>query len=192
MQVLPENTKAIDQVVKILKSGGIVAHATETCYGLACDLSNPDAVRKLFEIKNRPLTYPVSALFETVTQAKKYVKWNDRAEELATKYLPGPLTLILPMKSDAPEILYPVPDGSKTIGVRISPNTTAQRLAQLFGKPISTTSANMHGEPNPFSAQAIIDQGVKPDLIIDSGELKPTDVSRVIDLTGSEEKILRS
>ena len=191
MQVLPENSKSIDQAIEILKAGGVVVHATETCYGLACDLSNPDAVKKLFQIKQRPLTQPVSALFENILQAKEYVEWNNRAEELATKHLPGPLTLILPVRSDAPEVLYPMPDGSKKIGVRVSPHTTAQRLVQRFGKPISTTSANMHDQPNPFSVQEIIDQGVEPDLIIDSGELKPTKVSKVIDLTNPKEKILR-
>jgi len=191
MQVLPENSKAIDQAIEILNSGGVVAHATETCYGLACDLSNPDAVRKLFKIKGRPEDMPISALFESVTQAKEFVEWNDRAEELAAEHLPGPLTLILPVKADAPETLYPIPEGSSTIGVRVSPHAAAQRLVQRFGKPISTTSANMHGEPNPFSAKEIQDQGVKPDLIIDSGELKATDASKVIDLTSGEEKVLR-
>jgi len=192
MQVLPESSESIDRAIEILKSGGVVAHATETCYGLACDLSNPNAVKKLFKIKDRPENMPVSALFESITQAKEFVEWNDRAEELAAEHLPGSLTLILPVKSDAPETLYPIPEGSSTIGVRVSPHAAAQRLVQRFGKPISTTSANMHGEPNPFSAQTIIDQGVEPNLIIDSGELKPTKVSKVINLTNHGEKILRS
>ena len=191
MQVTEEDSKAIDQAMEVLKAGGVVAHATETCYGLACDLTNPEAVAKLFKIKGRPTDSPVSALFESVTEAKEYTVWNERAEELAAQNLPGPLTLILPVKPDAPQKLYVTPEGAKTIGVRVSPHTTAQRLVQRYDYPLSTTSANAHGKPNPFSVKEIQDQGVKPDLIIDSGELKPTEVSKVIDLSLGEEKVLR-
>ncbi len=107
MKVIPFSNQAIADALTVLQNGGVVAHATETCYGLACDLSNPDAVTKLFAIKQRPESQPVSALFASVDEAKKYVEWNDRAEELAAQYLPGPLTLILPLRSDSPKKLFP-------------------------------------------------------------------------------------
>src|SRR5262245_56720739 len=109
MRLLPVSAGALQEALSLLQNGGVVAHATETCYGLACDLRNPDAVTRLFVIKRRPLTQPVSALFASVEDAKRYVEWNDRAEELARTYLPGPLTLILPLRPDAPARLFPMP-----------------------------------------------------------------------------------
>ncbi len=210
MYLRPSSSKNNDDALDVLRNGGVIAHATETCYGLACDLSNPEAVAKLFRIKKRPNSQPVSALFASVEQAKEYVEWNDEAEELARKYLPGPLTLILPMRLDAPHQLFVKPDAGhktqdirekdppssvlrlesyvqQTLGIRLSSSSIAQELVSRFGRPISTTSSNIHGEPNPYDAKEIakrfeseIDQ---PDLILDSGILPPTPPSTIIDLT---------
>lgn len=179
--------QAIREAVDVLHNGGVVAHATETCYGLACDLANPDAVARLFAVKRRPGDHPVSALFASIAQAKEHVIWNERAEALLP-YLPGPLTLILPLAPDSP--LLPVPAGSSTIGVRISSHPHAQALALAAGIPLSTTSANLHGHANPYSVEDIENQFIhadnEPDLILDSGVLAHTPPSTVIDLTGSE------
>jgi L-threonylcarbamoyladenylate synthase len=129
----------------------------------------------------------VSALFPSIEAAKEFVQWNTRAEALAEKYLPGPLTLILPLRRSA-HPLFPTPEGGKTVGVRISPHPIASSLALLFGEPLSTTSANLHGKPNPYSvadlAEQFDHQPVQPDLILDSGILPPTPPSTVLDLTG--------
>ena len=202
MIVLSPTAINIAQAVSILRSGGIVAHATETCYGFACDLGNADAVAKLFRIKKRPETQPVSALFASLNQAKEYLLWNDRAEELA-KELPGPLTLILPLRSDAPTSLFPIAPYMRadrthvpiTIGLRLSPNPIARALVEQFGRPISTTSANLHGLPSPYSAKEIVAQyeneDAKPDLILDSGILERRPPSKIVDLTAEDERILR-
>lgn len=197
MHIVSPNTSGIAEALEVLKAGGVVAHATETCYGLACDLRNPEAVKKLFAIKKRPANMPVSALFPSVEDAKKYVVWNDRAEEWAEKALPGPLTLILPMRADAPFALHPTADdSSKTIGVRVSPHSVALTLIEQFGSPLSTTSANIHGKPNPYAATDITTQFTNvsdtPDLIIDSSILPQTPPSKIVDLTGSEERTVRA
>jgi len=202
LNILPPSSQALDQALTILQKGGIVAHATETCYGFACDLTNPEAVQRLFAIKKRPSEQPVSALFPSIEEAKKYVEWNDRAEELAKKHLPGPLTLILPLRSDAPMPIFPSLLStsnfplSTSLGIRVSSHPLAQSLVERFGKPLSTTSANPHGQPNPYSAEEISKQfrgeNLQPDLILDSGPLSPTPPSTVIDMTpGSERKTMR-
>jgi L-threonylcarbamoyladenylate synthase len=210
LRTLPASNTAIEEALKILRDGGIVAHATETCYGFACDLTNPNAVVRLFTIKQRPADQPVSALFPSVDEAKRYVEWNERAEELAKKFLPGPLTLILPIHPDAPCKLFltqqqttnskqranqltskraneRIPANELTIGIRVSSHTLATQLALKFGRPLSTTSANLHGKPNPYSAEEIVEQyrreEFQPDLILDSGALAPTSPSTVMDLT---------
>lgn len=192
MMILPYSDEAIREAVRILRDGGVVAHATETCYGLACDLSNVDAVKKLFAIKQRPEMQPVSGLFQSVEEAKLYVEWNDRAEELAAKYLPGPFTMILPLMHGAPLRLFPIPTpDAPTIGIRVSSSPIAQALVMAFNAPLTTTSANLHGQPNPYSAQDIemqfAHQEIRPDLIIDSGILDQNPPSTVIDLTKNEQ-----
>ena len=104
-----EASKGLIEAIHILKRGGVVAHATETCYGLACDLANPAAVAKLFAIKQRPLDQPVSALFVSIEEAKKWVEWSDEAEKLAAEFLPGPLTLILPLRKKYIGKIFPIP-----------------------------------------------------------------------------------
>ena len=191
---LAESDSALREALQILHEGGIVAHATETCYGLACDLTNPRAVEKLFAIKERSTHQPVSALFSSLEEAKKYVCWNANAQALADQYLPGPLTLVLPQREDAPHRLFPTPSGGSTLGIRISPHPFALRLAEAFGTPISTTSANIHGFPSPYSAEDIekqfLGRTARPQLIIDGGILPARPSSTVIDLT-SESQIRR-
>lgn len=194
MKIVPFSESAITEAIAVIKNGGVIAHATETCYGFACDLRNIDAVKKLFAIKQRPETQPVSGLFSSIEEAKKYVLWNERADELAEKYLPGPLTMILPLRPDAQAQLHPtlqftIHNSQFTIslGVRISSHPHAQQIASAIGFPISTTSSNLHGQPNPYSAEDIRkqfeDQKDQPDLVLDSGTLPQVPPSTVIDLT---------
>lgn len=189
MRILPASPEAIDEALRVLAQGGVVGHATETCYGFACDLTNQAAVATLFLVKQRPTSLPVSGLFSSVEEAKNYVEWNASAEELAVKFLPGPLTIILPIRNDASHRLFPTSAGGKTLGVRISSHPLAQELAKKFGKPITTSSANVHGQPNPYSVADIQSQFRHaehfPDLLLDSGVLAPTPPSTVINLTGS-------
>ncbi|MDD5469773.1 MAG: L-threonylcarbamoyladenylate synthase [Candidatus Peribacteraceae bacterium] len=195
MFVLKSSEDWQPKALEVLAQGGCIAHATETCYGLACDMTNLRAIAHLFRIKQREETQPVSALFASVDEAKEYVEWTDRAQELATGKLPGPLTLILHLRDDAPLQLFPAPSGGRTVGVRVSPHPVALELVRTFGKPVSTTSANVHGAPNPYDAATILEQfdGLPdvPDMIIDSGPIAATPPSTVIDLT-SGGKILRT
>lgn len=196
MRFLSAKREKVGKACTILTQGGIVAHATETCYGFACDLTNLDAVQRLFTLKKRPVNQPVSALFPSIEEAKKYVEWNDRAEELAQQHLPGPLTLILPLRKGTLLPLFPVPSSHEgTLGVRVSSHPVAQQLVAQFGKPLSTTSANLSGQRSPYSAEEIMeqfhDQQLQPDLILDSGELPRNPPSRVIDLSGESEIVVR-
>ena len=205
LRILPESPASLQEALQVLQSGGIVIHATETCYGLACDLRNPIAVARLFAVKDRPLEQPVSALFSSIEDAKKYVEWNDRAEALAKEFLPGPLTLILPARKDMPYPLFIVPKVEavgnnfatqlSTIGLRISSHPFAMQLVQAFGSPLSTTSANVHGKPSPYSAEEILEQyenmREKPDLILDAGPLPFRKPSRIIDCTGTSDILRR-
>ncbi|KKU20103.1 MAG: Sua5/YciO/YrdC/YwlC family protein [Candidatus Saccharibacteria bacterium GW2011_GWA2_46_10] len=234
MQIFPASPQAITYAIAILKLGGVVAHATETCYGLACDMTNPQAVEKLFRIKQRKPSQPVSALFPSIVASREWVEWCEEALTLAKKELPGPLTIVLPAKKEKLNMIYTAPKWKveqpsprlrpsrsgkwKMIGIRVSSHPVAMELAKFFGKPISTTSANVSGNQPTYSVQNIIDQfqqpNVKtckrenlktccqevhafplisePDLIIDSGELEKRPPSRVIIFENGKVKTLRA
>jgi L-threonylcarbamoyladenylate synthase len=198
VEVLPASAEGIARALATLSDGGCIAHATETCYGLACDLQNLDAVANLFATKDRPTGQPVSALFASLEQAKEYVVWNACAEELAV-HLPGPLTIILELRADAPSALFPNPTPNSrlpTLGIRISSHPLAQALASGFGSPLVTTSANVHGRPETYSAEEILAQCAgrerKPDLLLDSGPLSRVPPSTVIDCASNVRRIVRA
>lgn len=193
MNILPSNPATIRKAVQALRAGQTVCHATETCYGLACDMRNPKAVADLFIIKDRPDHMPVSALFESVEHAKIYVEWNTLADQLSREHLPGPLTIVLPLRKDSG--LFATPQGTETVGIRISPHPVAMKLVRMFGGPITTTSANIHGLPTPNSPEEIQKQfkGVNaiPSMLIDSGPLQNGFSSTVISVVGGSLEILR-
>lgn len=197
MEVVPVSQGGITRAIEVLLRGGIVVHATETCYGLACDLTNPDAVKKLFDLKKRPYDQPVSALFYSVEDAKKYVVFSERALDIADKYLPGPLTIVLPRRDDAPNLWLTANGSGKDpwIGVRISSHPVARALAEAMKRPIATTSANLHGKPNPYSVDEILlqfaDASLLPDLILDSGVLPSTPPSTVLEIVGETLRVMR-
>ena len=201
MQILTPSPAAIIQALRILKEGGTVAHATETCYGLACDLTNQEAVEKLFKIKNRPIDQPVSALFPSIKTTEEWVEWNEEARKFAEEHLPGPFTIILPIKQEKWNCIFPTPQPStinhqpSTLGIRISPHPIATELAQRFGKPLSTTSANVHGKPNPYSTEEIQNQfdgaDFKADLVLDSGQLEKKEPSKVVSFCEGTINIVR-
>lgn len=199
MHILPVTNENIADAVQVICAGGIVAHPTETCYGFACDLTNADAVQKLFALKKRPNDQPVSALFASVEVAKRYVEWNEQAEKLARKYLPGPLTLVLPPRVGE-SVKYHLSingtnDIAATIGVRVSSHPVAQRLTGLCNVPLSTTSANVHGRPEPYSVAEIVEQFgaqlLQPDLILNGGVLPRTKPSTVVEVREHEVQVIR-
>jgi len=197
VNIVPESPAALLEALEVLSAGGTVIHATETCYGIACDLTNEDAVKDLFDVKQRPGYQTVSALFASVEAAREYVEISPKAEELFQKYLPGPLTIVLSKKKNAPPIWLTSQGGGTDglIGVRISSYPFAMKLAEAFDKPIATTSANLHGKPNPYSISDIESQWagalLLPELLIDAGPLPIADPSTVIRISGNAVTVLR-
>ena len=193
MKIVPA-AEGLDAALAALRGGGIVIHATETCYGIACDLTNPAAVRKLFDFKRRPYTQPVSALFSSVDAAASFVTFSPRARALAAEHLPGPLTLVLPKLGSTPLWITTEGDGNDPmIGVRVSSHPLATHIAAQFGRPIATTSANVHGAPNPYSIVALREQfGASADvLVIDNGILSDAPPSTVLEVKNDAVRVIR-
>lgn len=181
----PEKEK-IERAVAAIRNNGLVVYPTETLYGLGADPFSSEAVRKVFEVKGRSYK-PISVAVSDLKQAEKVARFNSLALRLAEKFLPGPLTIILPMKADfSGELTL----GGRTIGIRIPDHNVAQTLLREV-KVLTATSANISGGKNPVTAEEAAEQiGDKVDLILDAGKCRFGKFSTVVDLTEGV-KILR-
>ena len=183
-------SELIKNAVDVLRSGGVIIYPTETLYGLGVDATNEIAVNKVFELKKRDKKKPILVAFHRVDEAKKYVKWNEYADVLAKKFLPGPLSIILEVK----ENIFPVgivSDENK-VGIRIPDHELVLDIISEFGKPITSTSANISGGISPWKVEYIpkeIKEGVE--LIIDTGECEFKKGSTLVDVSGRYPIILR-
>lgn len=190
MMVKKVKQEEIKHAAEIIKSGGLVIYPTDTVYGLGADAFNRQAVLRVFEAKRRKLGKPISIAVASMEKAREIVEWNDSADVVAKKFLPGPLTIVLKKKANFPDELT----GDKDkIGVRIPGHEVALKLIKLADRPITTTSANIAGRPNPRTAKEAIEQiGNKVEFVLDAGECKIGEPSTVVDLTEGKVKILRA
>ena len=138
----------IKSAVAVLKRGGVIAYPTETAYGLGCDPRKAKAVAKIFRIKGRGKNKPLLLVAASVAQVRRLVRLPTTNYQLLTKYWPGPLTLVLPVKKGAwhaPLHKSIAPHGE--IAIRFSSSPFVQELCRAYGFPIVSTSANRSGEP---------------------------------------------
>ncbi|NMB82327.1 MAG: threonylcarbamoyl-AMP synthase, partial [Ignavibacteria bacterium] len=148
MKIVKLDKNVVNEVVSVLKSGGLVIYPTETLYGIAADPTNPDAIKKLTTYKNRPLGKPYSIAVTDIDMASKYVELNTTAVNLYKRFLPGPLTVISKGKHKlAPGVESE--DGS--LGVRVPDYQLVSEIINKFGKPITATSANASYKKRPYS-----------------------------------------
>ena len=123
----------------LLKKGEIVVYPTDTVYGLGTDATSKSAVEKINRLKRRPASLPLSVMVADHKMLFKYAKTNQMQKNMISGLLPGPYTLIL-----EPKKKLPVSPG--TVGFRI-PDHECVKLARYLGKPVTSTSANIHGKP---------------------------------------------
>lgn len=182
--------EAISQAVFHLKNKDAIVFPTETVYGIGACIFDVGAVEKVFQIKNRPLDKPMAAHISSIEQVSLLSdNVPDLFYRLAEKYLPGPLSLIIPKNSKISDI---VTAGFKTVGVRFPSNEVCKEIISAYGTPLAATSANISGGKSPQSAQdAVSDlQGLVP-CIIDDGETQYKKDSTVLDITGETPRLLR-
>ena len=136
-----------------LRSGGLVAFPTETVYGLGANALDAAAVQKIYELKGRPAASPLIVHVASIEMAREIVsEWPPLAEELARKWWPGPLTLVLPKKPVIPDI---VTAGLPTVGVRMPNHPIALELIREAGVPIAAPSANKFMGLSPTTAEHV-------------------------------------
>ncbi|HJD63710.1 MAG TPA: threonylcarbamoyl-AMP synthase [Rickettsia endosymbiont of Sericostoma sp.] len=134
----------LDQAAKFIKSGNIVAFPTETVYGLGADASNEQACQKIFKVKKRPSINPLIVHVATMSQAKTIGEFNADALKLSEVFWPGPLSIVVPLKSEA-NISKSVLAGLTTVALRIPSHNIALELIRKSDTPIAAPSANPSG-----------------------------------------------
>jgi len=180
----------IKKAADIITSGGVVIFPTRYLYGLGADALNPDAVERVYQIKQRPLTKPLLILIkqpESFHQLVQHVPEN--ARQLMDRFWPGDLTLVFEAKDTLPQNLTA---GTGKIGVRLPQHPTAIELTNAVQNPITATSANLAGLAG-CSRTADLDPLItdKVDLILDAGTLKGGSGSTIVDVTLDPPVILR-
>ena len=180
----------IDQAVEALREGEVVAFPTETVYGLGADASNPDAVRKIFELKGRPATHPLIVHIEHPRALERWaLNVPPAAAALAEKFWPGPLTLIL---RRAPAVDLAITGGQDTVAVRVPGHPVAQQLLRAFGSGIAAPSANRYGRISPTRPDHVRDEfGDDVRIVLDGGDCKIGLESTIVSCVDTVPRILR-
>jgi L-threonylcarbamoyladenylate synthase len=172
----------IERAVSVLQRDGLVVYPTDTVYGLGADALSEEAVLRVYEAKGRPLGHPISVAVSDREMLCCIALVSPEAEALIDRFLPGPMTLVLPAKFLLPPLLMA---GTGHIGVRIPDHDIALSLIRAFDSPITATSANRSGGKDPRSEDEI---DIPHDLLISAGAL-PGVPSTVVDV--EHRKILR-
>jgi len=186
------SSRILKRAARLITKSKVIICPTDTGYALAANALDAKAVVKVFNLKGRTYSNPIHVAVNSMEAAGKYAHWNKVAEHLACNFLPGALTLVLPKKEIIPPLLVA---GRDTIGIRIPDNKVILDLAAITNLPLTATSANLSGQPTPYSVQEAIGQlGEAVEnvaLILDQGPLPVRGLSTIVDLTVSPPQLIR-
>lgn len=158
--------ESVTRAAEAIRAGRLVAMPTETVYGLAADATNVEAVLTIFSAKGRPTFDPLIVHVADVAQAWTVAAPSARAKKLATRFWPGPLTLVLPRRDIVPDA---VTSGLDTVAVRCPDHPMALGLLRACGKPLAAPSANKFGRISPTTAAHVREQFGDELLVLDGG-----------------------
>lgn len=183
----------IKKAVSVLTSGGIVVHPTDTCYGLAADITNPLAVKKVYYFKKRPAHKPVNIIVDSIEMFKIYGGWSPMVDNFLKDKSGRMHSFVVKKSHKVPVHLNPQFDN---IGIQLPRNKISLGMLSKLGSPLVATSANISDQANVYAIPELLkqikDKDIMPDLIIDAGPLEQRPVSRIIEIINDEEfRVLR-
>jgi L-threonylcarbamoyladenylate synthase len=183
-----ENT--VIEAVKILKAGGIIAYPTESFYALGAMAMNEKAVKKIFDLKDRPYGKPLPLIVDDMhTLLIVANEIPDQAVELIKKFWPGPLTMIFEARKEVPLLIT---GESRNVAVRVPGKSVAFQIAKAIKMPVTATSANLSSLPPAINTDAVLSYfGDKIDLILNGGQAPGGKPSTILDVTVTPPVILR-
>jgi L-threonylcarbamoyladenylate synthase len=176
---------------EVIQAGGVIVYPTETVYGIGANAWDGTAIAKVRALKRRTDQKPILVIVGSRDQLVTVVDGiTPLAERCMDAFWPGPLTLVFKASHRVPDLLS---RGTGTIGVRIPSSPVCLRLLELAGCPLTSTSANLTGMPTLQTVneiQKVIPLGI--DLVLDAGALPPSEPSTVLDVTGTQPRLLRA
>lgn len=182
----------LQQAAEVVRRGEVLVCPTDTCYILVANALDEAAVATVLQIKQRPSSKPIHVIVSDLQMAAEYVFLSHAARRLAKLFLPGPLTLVLPLKANVPRILT---SGRSCLGIRIPDHGFTRQLAHTAQVPITATSANISGHGTPYTAQQAVRSlaASQPplDLVLDQGPILSGGLSTIVDLASSPPRVLR-
>lgn len=193
MRVLPIiedniNMRHIEDIVSVLRDGGIIVYPTDTVYAIGCDALNNQAIERICSLKAmKSAKTNLSIICSDISEVSQYAKFDNLQFRLMKNNLPGPFTFILPAMSKLPKAFK----GRRTVGIRIPENKIATAIEQELGHPILTTSVPAQDDDYRCEPELIAESlGNFVDIVVDSGRggIVP---STVIDCTSGEPEIIR-
>jgi L-threonylcarbamoyladenylate synthase len=187
---LSPDPSVLEEAAEIIRSGGLVAFPTETVYGLGGNALDPEAVQRIFAAKGRPSYNPLIAHVADAAGARALAsRWPEEAELLATRFWPGPLTLVVPKRDTVPDIATA---GLATVALRVPDHAIARGLIAAAGVPIAAPSANRFTRLSPTTAEHVAKGlGDRVQMILDGGPTRVGIESTVLDLSGGRPTLLR-
>ena len=184
-----DNKESLPRALEILRNGGLVAFPTDTVYGLGALAFDGKAVESIYLAKDRPVEKAIPVLIWDVSDLEKIS--DDipaRTRALASRFWPGPLTVLVPKRLTLPESV----SATATVAVRVPDHAVARELLRAAG-PMAVTSANISGQTSPSTAQEVLAQlNGRIDLVIDGGTTPGGVPSTLVDCSSNEIKILRA
>ncbi len=182
-------TISLSNAAARIRAGGVVAFPTETVYGLGANALDAAAVEKIFGLKGRPRTSPLIVHVSSIEMAKRYAaEWPQIADDLARRYWPGPLTIVVAKSPAIPDI---VTAGLATVGLRMPAHDLALELIELAGVPIAAPSANRFAHLSPTTAQHVEQEFGDAVEIVDGGACQVGIESTVVSVVGGQVTLLR-
>jgi len=186
------NEKILNQVIEVLKKGGIIIYPTDTVYGLGCDITNQKAIERIAKLRGiKPEKANFSFICYDLSHISDYIKPIDNATfRVLKKALPGPFTFIFNASGNVPKLLS---SNKKTVGIRVPDNNIARQIVKLLGNPLLSTSIHDEDEIIEYTTdpELIYEKYEdKVDLVIDGG-YGDNVASTVIDCTSGDFEIIR-
>jgi L-threonylcarbamoyladenylate synthase len=183
-----EHVDGTGQALDLLRSGELVAFPTDTVYGLAALPWDDEAVRRLYQVKERPEDLPIPLLLSDAAQLERVAVLSERCRALPGRFWPGGLTLVLPKTA----AVSPAISRRPTVAVRVPDLALTRDLIGEAGGVLAVTSANISGEISPVTAQQVEAQlGGRIPLILDGGRCREGVASTIVDCSVSPPLLLR-
>ncbi len=175
-----------EQAIEALKSGNVIAYPTEGVFGVGCDPDNPDAIKKLLSLKERPADKGLILIAASYQQILPYIDESvldkQRLDTIKACW-PGAITWVMPVSAITSELVC---GQFQSVAVRVTDHPLVQKLCQAFGKPITSTSANLSGMPPCRSVAEVQEQLGSKNIVILKGQTggrsKPSEIRDAVSL----------